>query len=186
MNFAEYLSSIRRRLISNHAQLLPYFDLSSEKLSYRPQDGGWSIADILEHISLTSHYLLIIIDKASAKSQRKAAAVDLETVLLETDFMPERITRIGQHKVFPWTRPEHMEPRGLLPLAEIEAKLTHQLFRCLEVLERLPNGEGVLQTTTMSVDGLGRLNVYEYVDFLARHVERHLAQIKNNLLEQQP
>ena len=31
--------------------------------------------------------------------------------------------------------------------------------------------------TTMTVDSLGRLNTYEYIDFLARHAERHLQQI---------
>ena len=44
----------------------------------------------------------------------------------------------------------------------------------------MPNGEGVLYQTTMSVNNLGKIDVYEYIYFLARHAQRHLEQMERN------
>jgi hypothetical protein len=35
----------------------------------------------------------------------------------------------------------------------------------------------------MSVNNLGKLNVYEYVYFLAQHARRHLTQMQDNAAE---
>jgi hypothetical protein len=35
----------------------------------------------------------------------------------------------------------------------------------------------------MTVDNLGKINVYEYIYFLSKHAERHLAQMEGNRLE---
>jgi hypothetical protein len=71
-----------------------------------------------------------------------------------------------------------MEPRGAKPVTEVATALQRQPEKCQEVLQRLPDGEGVLYRTTMTVNGLGKKDVYDFVYFLAKHAERHLVQMQ--------
>ncbi|MFK8164205.1 MAG: DinB family protein [Lewinella sp.] len=183
MTFPDYLRSIRFRLITSHAAALPFFALPQERLDYRPAAGSWTAAEILEHIGLTSHYLLLIIDKSALKARRKVSGTNLDQTVAAADLNPERLRNISQHRSFTWNRPEHMEPNGLADLQVVQNQLMDQLRRCLNHLQDLEDGAGLLHTTTMTVENLGRLNVYEYIDFLARHVERHLTQLRKTLNE---
>lgn len=104
-----------------------WFDKDAELRSYKPQNGGWTIDQILEHIGLTNHFLLILIDKGTNKA-----------------------------------------------LANISK---------LDINEELKNGEGVLYKTTMTVNDLGKIDVYEYIYFLAQHGQRHITQMTKNETE---
>ena len=66
---------------------------------------------------------------------------------------------------------------------EKKDELLSQLHRCLSHLENLKNGAGLQYKTTMSVQALGKLNVYEYIYFLSKHAERHLTQMEENKTE---
>jgi hypothetical protein len=59
-------------------------------------------------------------------------------------------------------------------LPAIRQQLRDQLAQALGYL---------LYQTTMSVNNLGKLNVYEYVYFLAQHARRHLTQMQDNAAE---
>lgn len=76
-----------------------------------------------------------------------------------------------------------MEPTGKKPLEEVRSQLKEQVTHCIENLDRLKNGEGVLYKTTMSVNDLGKINVYEYIYFLAQHGQRHIMQMQKNEAE---
>jgi hypothetical protein len=41
----------------------------------------------------------------------------------------------------------------------------------------------VLHKTTMTVNDLGKIDVYEYIHFLAQHGQRHLAQMQKKQAE---
>ena len=99
------------------------------------------------------------------------------------DFDLEKINKIGQHKSFEWIRPAHMEPTGKKSELTIKEEMITQINRCLNHLKRLKNGEGLLFKTTMTVDNLGKLNVYEYIYFLSKHAERHIQQMEENKIE---
>ena len=58
-------------------------------------------------------------------------------------------------------------------------KLNEKLNDCLHLLSQIENGEGVLHKTTMSVNGLGKIDVYHYMYFLVQHARRHLLQMEN-------
>ncbi|MBN8787104.1 MAG: hypothetical protein J0I84_08435 [Terrimonas sp.] len=47
----------------------------------------------------------------------------------------------------------------------------------------MKNGEGVLYKTTMTVNDLGKIDVYEYIYFLAQHGQRHVTQMEKNEAE---
>ncbi len=160
-----------------------WFDQPEEVRAYRPQNGGWTIGEILEHISLTNHYLLILIDKGKYKALKRKDEVDLHSMLKEYVFSVEKLENIGKHQSFDWIRPVHMEPSGGKPLSEVKALINEQVEQCIDVLQVLSGGEGILYRTTMSVDNLGKLDVYEYIYFLAQHARRHVEQMEKNKCE---
>ncbi len=183
MNLSHYLQEIRTHLIQTHSTLFDWFLESPDVKNYRPKDGGWTISEILEHIALTSHFLLILIDKGSDKALRNTKNLSLEELKITFDYDLSKLSAIGLHKSFSWIRPKHMEPKGEKSELEIKEELTEQLRRCLNHLESLKNGEGLLHNTTMTVHNLGKINVYEYIFFLSKHAERHVAQLKENKQE---
>ena len=183
MNLKEYIQEIQIHLINTHSDVLNWFNTSEELKQFKPRDNGWSIIEILEHIALTSHFLLILIDKGADKAIRNIKELSIEELLKSEDFSLDKIERIGMHKSFDWIRPEHMEPTGQKSELEIIDQLNSQLNRCLSQLNELKNGEGLRYKTTMTVDGLGKINVYEYIYFLSKHAERHIHQMKENKSE---
>ncbi|UOQ50857.1 DinB family protein [Hymenobacter cellulosivorans] len=183
MQLQATITEIRESLTTTFASLSQWFDKPAELRAYRPQHGGWTINEILEHIGLTNHYLLILITKATRKALLNAPGADLAAEVGSHVFQREKLADIGRHQSFAWVRPEHMEPTGTRPLPEVRAQLQEQLSQCLTSLDQLKNGEGVLYKTTMSVNDLGKINVYEYLYFLAQHGQRHLTQMAKNEVE---
>lgn len=180
MNLKTYIQAIQIHLIETHRNVIEWFSENEDVKSYKPNDGGWSISEILEHIALTSHFLLILIDKGSKKALKNINELSIDELLISEELNLEKIDRIGMHKSFDWIRPEHMEPTGEKADQEIIDQLISQMTRCLNQLETLKNGEGLRYKTTMTVDGLGKINVYEYIQFLSKHAERHIYQMQEN------
>lgn len=172
------ISKIKNELTIVFDELSHWFSVNDDELNYQPKDKGWSIRKVLEHISLTNHFLLILIKKGAVKAIARAEGVDFTQQLLGYDVEWDKLKAIGEHQSFKWNRPEHMEPSGLAELDEIKNKLQQQLSECLSYLDQLKKGEGILYKTAMSVNGLGKIDVYHYILFLARHVKRHLAQME--------
>ncbi|MEO1263523.1 MAG: DinB family protein [Bacteroidota bacterium] len=183
MKIENYIHNIQTNLICTHQGLLGWLMEKEAIKHYRPADGGWTILEILEHVSLTSHFLLKLIDKAADKAMRNVNDLSLEKELAEFNFDLNKLYNIGRHKSFEWIRPEHMEPTGHKDELVIKQTLTDQFLRCMNHLSNLKHGEGLLYKTTMSVDNLGKLNVYEYIYFLIRHAIRHLVQMEENKTE---
>lgn len=92
----------------------------------------------------------------------------------------EAFDQIAKSKSFVWIHPEHMEPKGEMSINTIREKLREQQERCLQNLDKVKNGEGILCLTMMSVNSLGKLDVYQYIYFLALHIDRHIEQLEEN------
>lgn len=155
-----------------------WFSKENDLLNYNPTYGGWTIYEIIEHISLTNYYLLILIEKGTKKALINSSKLSLENELKDYNFLSHQLEEVGEYKSFSWIRPEHMEPKGNISIEELALKLNSQLKECLACLDKLPNGEGILYKTTMTVNSLGKLDVYQYIYFLAMHIHRHLEQMK--------
>jgi hypothetical protein len=57
------------------------------------------------------------------------------------------------------------------------------LKQCHALLQSLQGGEGVLYKTMMSVNNLGKIDVYHYIYFLVQHAKRHLTQMERVEIE---
>lgn len=183
MDIHTIISEIKTFLVTTFSTIDAWFDKDLELRNYRPANGGWTINEILDHIGLTNHFLLILIDKGTNKALQNVHKLDLRIELQNHVFHYDKLMEVGLHKSFTWIRPEHMEPTGDRPLEEVRNQLKEQVNRCLVNLDRLKNGEGVLYKTTMTVNNLGKINVYEYIYFLAQHGQRHIIQMQKNEAE---
>jgi hypothetical protein len=60
-----------------------------------------------------------------------------------------------------------------------------QYRECVSILDRLRGGEGALHKVRMSVNESGRLDVYQWLYFLAQHAARHIDQMREIEREQE-
>ena len=132
---------------------------------------------------MTNHFLLILIEKGTKKAIQNVNNLDIQEQLKSYTFHKDKLTEVGLHKSFNWIRPEHMEPKGEKTLTEVRQKLKDQNKQCLQFLDTLKDGEGILYKTTMTVNDLGKIDVYEYIYFLAQHGQRHITQMSRNETE---
>lgn len=168
---------VREALLTNFRELDTWFEKESALLHFKPNLDNWNAREVLEHISLTNYFLLLIINKSTRRAlDRKRNGY---TVVISADYSEKfrEIDVIGS-KSFGWIRPEHMEPTGLKDLSEIRALLKQQYAQCMYNLSLLKNGEGTLVFTNMSVNHLGKLDIYQYIYFLTKHIERHIRQMQ--------
>ena len=68
----QIISEIENALVDTCQEVDKWFNKSEKLRTYKPKNGGWSIDEILEHIVLTSPFLLIIIRKGSDKALRNS------------------------------------------------------------------------------------------------------------------
>lgn len=122
--------------------------------------------------------MLILIRKGSKKAQELAKKMNLDEIVSNYQCNLAELEQIAKHKSFEWIRPEHMEPQGNKSLSEVKAVLAEQINECKEILHAIPNGEGILYKTTMTVNQLGKIDVYQYIYFLCQHARRHITQMQ--------
>jgi hypothetical protein len=180
---SDVISRIKQQLNATYISVSSWFAANDCLMDYTPSTSGWTIRQNLEHITLTNYYLLKLVTKATGKALQKAGKINYALVPDGYDVDWERMEAIGKHGSFTWIRPQHMEPTGLVPLIIIAIRLTTQVAEVEDCLNRLSNGEGALYKTTMSVNGLGKLDVYHYVWFLVLHMQRHVSQMHKIKLE---
>jgi hypothetical protein len=150
------------------------FDLPLEELERRPEHhGAWSLAEHLEHVCLANGFLLLTISKGCGRARRRA--VQQRPPEAESDL--ELLSPIATPDAFDWQPPAHMVPSGQRHPAELRRQLRSQHAQCKALLDGMPSGEGRLCTIRMSVQGLGRLDMYQWLYFLAQHARYHLAMI---------
>ncbi len=175
----EVITIIETELAQTFDELFKWFNIDKELLNYAPNSKGWSIRKILEHISLTNQYLLMLISKGTRKALERSKKENYTAMLVDYDLDWQRMKIIGEHNSFLWNRPGHMEPRGKMRVADIQHELESQLQQCRILLRKMPHGEGALYKIMMNVNNLGKIDVYHYIYFLVLHVKRHITQMEH-------
>ncbi|MEL7236671.1 MAG: DinB family protein, partial [Chloroflexota bacterium] len=110
-----------------------------------------------------------IIRKGVVKAKKRAQTRSITATESDLDM----INVIGDPDAFDWIRPEHMEPTGTPSLSSVRQSMTEQRDECLSLLRRMPDGEGSLYTVRMSVQELGKIDMYQWIYFLVQHAYRH-------------
>jgi len=179
----DVIKRIRTEMVDVFRDMDRWFDKDDRLLNYNPPNGSWSVRKILEHVSLTNHFLLVLIRKGTNNALRNAATNSFQELNEEYEFNWIGLISIGNHMSFQWHRPEHMEPSGQISMKDVKTRLDSQLKECLNYLDQMPNGEGTLYRTMMTVTNLGKIDVYHYIYFLVQHAKRHITQMKKVEIE---
>ena len=119
-NIQQLIHEIREVLTAQFQATDAWFDAPEPVRSFRPARGSWSVDEILEHITLTNHFLLILIRKGGQKSLQLLDKFDLEVGAQDYVFHREKLEDVGTLGSFVWVRPGHMEPLGA-PQAAVRA-----------------------------------------------------------------
>lgn len=172
-----YENTIRRitnELNSVFDALNAYFDLSHDIRRFHIAPEAWSIDEILEHITLTNHFLMLTLGRNAKVALRRART----QAVTGEDSDLDLIVCIGDPDAFAWARPEHMEPTRQVTPDQVRVRLHEQRRECLTILDSVRHGEGSLHTVRMSVQNLGRFDVYQWLYFLVQHAKRHTVEIE--------
>jgi hypothetical protein len=178
MAMENVIVTIRRELIRSISGLDSWFDMDDGLMEYRPSSGNWSVCELLEAVMLTNRLLLDFIDRGNSKSVHSLRA-GLEELHPTYFLQHDALWQAACEKSIELVRYCRPAASALPPL--VRQEIREQLDRCLIHLELLQNGEGVLCKTGMVVDGLGELDVYQVIYFLALHVKCHLPELQKIL-----
>jgi hypothetical protein len=160
------------------SELMPWFETTGPLRAFRSSGEEWTINQILEHICLVNHYLLILIDKGVQKALKRTDRTKIEREFVRYELSSPLLEDIGINNSFEWKSPQHMVPTGARSPGQIRDDLHEQKARLMDYLVMLKYGEGVLCKTSMSVHSLGKLDVYQYIYFLLKHMRRHIQQME--------
>ena len=174
----EIIATLNELIDTTFNRLSPWLTKDTGLRTFRAETEDRNICQILEHISLANRYLLILIGKGRRKALQKAGRIDIKKELQDYQLSNPRLEQVGINNSFVWISPKHMIPTGEKSLSEIQEELMKQRDLLHEHLSMLDKGQGVLHKITMSVNALGRLDVYQYIYFLLKHMQRHIQQME--------
>jgi hypothetical protein len=156
---------VRRRLVERVE------GLSEEQRSARGGGGGWSAADIIEHLSLTERRITRALE---GMLPPQAADGDSGGGAANT-FTPFSLdTYVEQARGQKFEAPEYIRPRGV-PLTESLAHLKESRA-ALEALR--PRFAAADYAAQFPHPAFGPLNVAQWLAFIGIHEERHLRQLE--------
>jgi uncharacterized damage-inducible protein DinB len=172
--------TVRRRLAARLE------NLSEAQQTFRPADGAWSIAEIVEHLSILERNMVQLIGTLLKKSEGAAAASnagsgvdgDAPTEAAAPPFQPFSLdTFIEQIKDVKLTAPERVRPGGDITLADALAALRSTRAEIEALRPRLEAAD--LSAATYPHPAFGELNIAQWLAFIGEHEGRHLRQIEN-------
>ena len=100
MAIASLLDELKSYLTDTFVLVDQWFDQPAAVRAYRPVDLGWTTEEVLAHIGLTNHYLLILIQKGTTKALVNTQGRDLAAELANYRFPREKLAAIGVLRAF--------------------------------------------------------------------------------------
>ena len=176
MNVIMALEVINNELESTYSYLGALCRKDDHYLQQRlPYDDSWTILEHVEHTYLTSHFLLLSLEKSVSKCLQRKKKLHFSADVGHL----EEIKEISTPGLFTWNPPQHMIPNKKLPKAEIESKLKEQAVQLENLLHQVSDGSGTLCKVAMTVHKLGKIDVYQWAYFLTQHAKYHIKCILN-------
>lgn len=180
INIAKLILQIEKELTSTFLAVDQWFEKPEEILHFIPNNSGWTISENLEHIYLANEYYLEMIEKGKKRALENQMHNSWQRDLLNYIFYKPGMDEIGITGSFRWESPNYLKPSGVFNSEKIRKDLANQKKQCIQILKAIPNGEGLACKTTIIINNLGIVDVYQYLWFLVRHTQRHLHQAGNN------
>lgn len=164
----EGLEKTREKLIATVDALPP----GSE--DRRENGAGWSIKEIVEHVSMVEERMLKAIQKLLAEAQEKAVFSEVFPSV-PADFFA-RLEAARDRKL---EAPEQLHPQGGQSLADSLAKMKRNRSVLAELQADVEKIDA--SAPTLPHPALGDLNLYQWIIMIGLHERRHLMQIERIL-----
>jgi hypothetical protein len=181
MTAENIIATVRNELIRSIAALDEWFDSEESLMEFQPSTGR-CVRELLRHLMFTNKFLLSLIDEECRTL--KGAAADL----VEATLAGYCLEILSLNEFNPggsqtgWSI-DFQAPREDRPLDEVRKEIREQLNQSLIYLEILDEGEGTLYKISLPINGMGNLDVYQSLYFLALYTREHVAQF-NGILEE--
>jgi hypothetical protein len=161
----EHIDRTRARLLS------AVEGLSEEQQGYTPAPDRWSVAALVEHLSIVEGNVAGLLGKLVGKAEEsgagRTAAGEFDPVSIE-----EFVERTRNLKL---EAPERIRPTGL-PLADSLARLRDSRAALHALRPRIERADG--RALRFPHPAWGPLDLYQWLLFVGAHEDRHLAQIE--------
>jgi DinB superfamily len=139
--------------------------------SFRAEPGRWTIAEIVEHLSITEGSALRLCRKLLEKAEAEGHAREEGT-----PFPPVSLAEFAEQARQKFTAPDSIAPTGARPLPESLAALRETRAALHALRPRIERVEGT--AVRFPHAAFGPLNLYQWLLFIGGHELRHLAQIE--------
>ena|ERR1051326_3132169 len=145
--------------------------LRAEQEIFQPETGGWTIAQITEHLGIVAGQFLRLTNKllAQAEAAGAQASPDLRISLVT---LPTAATSPDEKM----KAPESALPGGQASVAESMAKIRQAHEALLALRPRLEAAD--LSQATLPHFTFGTLNLYQWLMLIGVHEQRHIRQIE--------
>ncbi|MGE0131050.1 MAG: DinB family protein [Blastocatellales bacterium] len=145
-------------------------NVTEAQANFRPDENQWTIAEIVEHVSVVNDGFLRITHKLlkEAESAAKQPKADLNlghTILDENGDQPP-----------PFQAPDRVRPQGGVDIEDSLAKMRAALAGFAEIQSRLEAVD--LSEPMFPHPAIGPINAYQWMVLLSEHEDRHRNQIE--------
>ena len=145
-------------------------ELTDEQSGFRPSPEKWTVAEIVEHLSITERRLARML--GMLVGQLEAGAAREEGSAFAPVSVAEYVERAGREK---YTAPEEIRPTGA-PLPDSLARLRDSRATILDLRPRVERVDGT--RAQFPHPAWGPLDLYQWLAFVGLHEQRHLSQIE--------
>jgi hypothetical protein len=146
--------------------------LSAAQENFRPSPDAWSVAEIVEHLTIfeerMSRLFAMMIKKSESEAAR-AAGQSFRPVSLD-----QFIERSRKEK---YTAPETVRPSGNVPVTDSLARMRRSRAELHQLRPHLESRD--LSVMTYPHPAFGALDLYEWLALIGMHEDRHLSQIES-------
>ena len=156
---------------STRARLLRSVEgLSAEQHGFRPTPDRWSVAEIVEHLSMVERSVARLVGSLLRKAEESGGAREMGA-----PFAPVSIAElVEQTSTQKLDAPDSARPTGV-PLADSLASLRDSRAALHALRPRVEQTDGA--EIRFPHPAWGPINLYQWLLFVGAHEARHLAQI---------
>jgi hypothetical protein len=147
--------------------------LNEAQLAFKPDDGAWTINDILHHLALTDEANAKLTFRALKHAEERGVGADPTPDQSKLNCLDEALAPMRNTRA---QAPEFVTPHDHLPADQSLARLKQSRTRMLEGVERLAAYD--LSQLKYPHPILGELDMYQWILIAGGHEGRHVAQIK--------
>ena len=146
--------------------------LSDEQQTFTPAPDRWSVAQLVEHLSIVEGNVVALLGKLLGKAEEAGAPSPSPDLFADPVSIEEFVERARGVKL---EAPERIRPTGL-SLADSLARLKESRAALHALRPRVERADG--RALRFPHPAWGPLDLYQWLLFIGAHEDRHLAQIE--------